>query len=49
MLEAPLLWQKDQAIAQAQYSERRTCTQAEVLAKLLRDGQLALFADLGSG
>jgi hypothetical protein len=49
MLEATLFWQKDQSIPQAQYGEWSACRQAEVLAKLFRDGQLALFADTGCG
>jgi hypothetical protein len=49
MLEATLFWQQDEAIAQTQYGEWSASSQAKILAKLLRDGQLALFADTGGG
>ena len=47
MLKALLLWQKNEAIPQAQYGKRRTGPQTKVLAELLWDGKLSLLTDLG--
>jgi len=49
LLQALLLRQKNEAIAQAEYGKRSARPKAEILAELLGDGKLAFFADLGGG
>jgi hypothetical protein len=47
LLKTPLFRQENKTVPQTQDCERRAYSQPEVLAKLLWDRELALFADLG--
>jgi len=47
LLKAPLLRQQNKAVTQTQDGEGRANPQPEVLAELLRDRELSLFANLG--
>jgi len=48
-LKALLLRHKDEAIPKTEHGERRARPQSKVFPKLLRNGKLAFFANLGRG